>query len=66
MSRLYRDIEDIEHSKELLLSNVCGSGIRNILVARYSPVSFFGFLKVRLQSAFGFQKRSEVPILSRE
>ena len=26
MSRLYRDIEDIEHSKELLLSNVCGSG----------------------------------------
>ena len=65
MSRLYRDIEDIEHSKELLLSNVCGSGIRNILVARYSPVRCL-FLKVRLQSAFGFQKRSEVPILSRE
>ena len=55
MSRLYRDIEDIEHSKELLLSNVCGSGIRNILVARYSPVRFWFF-----------QKRSEVPILSRE
>ena len=43
MSRLYRDIEDIEHSKELLLSNVCGSGIRNILVARYSPVRFWFF-----------------------
>ena len=40
MSRLYRDIEDIEHSKELLLSNVCGSGIRNILVAENSATKY--------------------------
>ena len=65
MSRLYRDIEDIEHSKELLLSNVCGSGIRNILVARYGAVRFWIFQSAS-SKRFWFSKRSEVPILSRE
>ena len=55
MSRLYRDIEDIEHSKELLLSNVCGSGIRNILVARYSPVRFW-FFESTSSERFWFSK----------
>lgn len=55
MSRLYRDIEDIEHSKELLLSNVCGSGIRNILVARYSPVRFW-FFESASSERFWFSK----------
>jgi len=55
MGRLYKGYSTEIYSKEILLSNVCGSGIRNILVARYSPVRFW-FFESASSERFWFSK----------